>query len=119
MAGSCTKKDGTTYTAPYYYLGEQTFTSSSIFWGEETSSDVFAAFSMPGTGENHRGYLAYPMEAVEESRLIDSWFNYTHQRTALQYPAMTAMDFRMSGAWERNGLPHHQDALQFRPSEVD
>ena len=114
------ERDGTTYTAPYYYLGEQTFTSSSIFWGEETSSDVFAAFSMPGTGENHRGYLAYPMEAVEESRLIDSWFNYTHQRTALQYPAMTAMDFRMSGAWDGNSpFRTIQDALQFRPSEVD
>lgn len=109
---------GQTYSAPYYYLGEQTFTSNSIFWGEQTSTDLFAAFSMPETGEHHRGYVAYPVAELQDGYIIDSWFNYTHQRTALQYPAMTAMEHQMSGAWERNGpFRTIQDALQFYPTE--
>lgn len=111
-------KDGTTYTAPYYYLGQQTFTSESIFWGEQTSTDLFAAFSMPETGENYRGYVAYPVSKLRDGYIMDSWFNYTHQRTALQYPAMTAMEFQMSGAWDGNGpFRTIQDAPQFYPTE--
>lgn len=111
-------KDGTTYTAPYYYLGQQTFTSESIFWGEQTSTDLFAAFSMPETGENYRGYVAYPVAKLRDGYIMDSWFNYTHQRTALQYPAMTAMEFQMSGAWDGNGpFCTIQDAPQFYPTE--
>lgn len=111
-------KDGATYTAPYYYLGQQTFTSESIFWGEQTSTDLFAAFSMPETGENYRGYVAYPVSKLRDGYIMDSWFNYTHQRTALQYPAMTAMEFQMSGAWDGNGpFRTIQDAPQFYPTE--
>ena len=111
-------KDGTTYTAPYYYLGQQTFTSESIFWGEQTSTDLFAAFSMPETGEHYRGYVAYPVAKLRDGYIMDSWFNYTHQRTALQYPAMTAMEFQMSGAWDGNGpFRTIQDAPQFYPTE--
>ena len=110
-------KNGQTYSAPYYYLGEQTFTSDSIFWGEQTSTDIFAAFSMPETGENKRGYLAYPVAALQDGYTLDSWFNYTHQRTALQYPAMTAMEARMSNGLNWYG-PFYtvQDALQFYPT---
>lgn len=111
-------KNGQTYSAPYYFLGEQTFTSESIFWGQETSTDVFAAFSMPGAGERHRGYVAYPVAEVRDGHLISSWCNYTHQRTALQYPAMTAMEKRMAGGWNSDGAFYTiQDALQFRPTE--
>ena len=110
-------KNGQTYSAPYYYLGEQTFTSDSIFWGEQTSTDIFAAFSMPEAGENKRGYLAYPVAALQDGYILDSWFNYTHQRTALQYPAMTAMEARMSNGLNWYG-PFYtvQDALQFYPT---
>lgn len=111
-------KDGTTYTAPYYYLGQQTFTSESIFWEDQTSTDLFAAFSMPETGEHYRGYVAYPVSKLRDGYIMDSWFNYTHQRTALQYPAMTAMEFQMSGAWDGNGpFRTIQDAPQFYPTE--
>lgn len=111
-------KDGTTYSAPYYFLGDQTFTSDSIFWGAQTSTDVFAAFSMPEKGERHRGYLAYPVAEVQDGYIINSWINYTHQRTALQYPAMTAMEHRMSGAWDLDSpFSTVQDALQFYPTE--
>ena len=112
-------KDGQTYAAPYWFLGEQSFVSDSIFWGEQHSTDVFAAFSMPGGGENHRGYVAYPIEELQDGYLISGWFNYTHQRTALQYPAMTAMESRMSNIWNQAGaFQTEQYALQFRPEQV-
>lgn len=101
-------------------LAAEDIAADSIFWGEQTSTDLFAAFSMPHSGGDHRGYLAYPIEEVQPGHLLDSCFNYTHQRTALQYPAMTAMEYRMSGAWDRNGpFLTIQDALQFYPAEED
>ena len=113
-------KAGRTYSAPYWFLGEQTFASDSIFWGEQTSTDVFAAFSMPNSGENHRGYVAYPIEGTDENYLISGWFNYTHQRTALQYPARSAMEARMTNDWNEAGAFFTmQYAIQFRPSELD
>ena len=71
-------RDGTTYTAPYYSLGEHTFTSNNIFFGEQTSTDVFATFSMPNSGENHRGYVAYPIIEMQDGWITDAWINYTH-----------------------------------------
>ena len=113
-------RDGQTYAAPYWFLGEQSFTSDSIFWGAQTSTDVFAAFSMPGSGENHRGYVAYVIEEAQDGYLISCWFNYTHQRVALQYPAMSAMETRMTNSWNEAGaFQTMQYALQFRPEELD
>ncbi|MGN0732573.1 MAG: DUF948 domain-containing protein [Emergencia sp.] len=110
--------DGETFAAPYYYLGNQTFTSSSIFWGEQTSTDVFATFSMPRQGEDYRGYVAYPIEEIQDDYIISSWINYTHQRSWLQYPAMTAMEKRMTDSWNDAGsFITVQDALQFYPTK--
>lgn len=111
-------KNGETFAAPYYSLGNQTFTSNSIFWGEQTSTDVFATFSMPRQGENYRGYVAYPIAEMQDGYIISSWVNYTHQRSWLQYPAMTAMEKRMTNGWNEAGVfLTVQDALQFYPTE--
>ena len=110
-------KGGETFAAPYYSLDNQTFTSNSIFWGEQTSTDVFAAFSMPRQGENYRGYVAYPIAEMQDGYIISSWVNYTHQRSWLQYPAMTAMEKRMTNSWNDAGaFMTVQDALQFYPT---
>lgn len=111
-------KDGTTYTAPYYSLGDHTFTSNSIFFGEQTSTDVFATFSMPRSGENHRGYVAYPIIEMQDGYITDCCINYTHQRFWLQYPAMTAMEKRMTNGWSDAGVfKTVQDSLQFYPTD--
>ncbi len=111
-------KGGETFVAPYYSLDNQTFTSNSIFWGVQTSTDVFAAFSMPRQGENYRGYVAYPIAEIQDSYIITSWINYTHQRSWLQYPAMTAMEKRMTNSWNVSGaFITVQDALQFYPTK--
>lgn len=112
--------NGETFAADYYFLGPQTFTSSSIFWGSQSNTDVFAAFSMPRSGHDHRGYVAYPVEAAKDGYIISSWFNYTHQRSWMQYPAVTAMEKRMTSSlsW-RDSRPFKtiQDALQFYPTD--
>lgn len=109
-------KDGAIFAAPYYLLGNQTFTADSIFWGEQTNTDVFAAFSMPAQGEHYRGYVAYPITEMQDGYIISSWMNYTHQRSWLQYPAMTAMEKRMTNSWNEAGaFKTIQDALQFYP----
>lgn len=109
---------GETFTAPYYSLGSRTFTSDSVFWGARTSTDVFAEFSMPRSGENCRCYIAYPVAAVEEGYIISSWVNYTHQLNPLQYPAKTAAEHHMTNGYGRSeAFITLQDALQFLPTE--
>ena len=110
--------EGQTFSSPYYSLGYETFTSNSIFWGQQTSTDMFAAFSMPGNGENRRGYVAYTLKETEGGWLLDSWMNYTHQTTWLQYPVVTAKEMRMSASGNNAGAFRTiQDALQFYPYE--
>lgn len=111
-------KDGVTYTAPYHSLGKETFTSDSLFWGEQTSTDLFATFSMPGDGESHRGYVAYPIVEMQDGWITDCWINYTHQSSRLQYPVLTAMEMRMKNSWSTAGVFRTvQDALQFYANE--
>lgn len=114
-------KAGQTYSAPYWFLGEQSFTSDSIFWGAQSSTDVFAAFSMPHGGENHRGYVAYVIEEAQDGYLISCWFNYTHQTTALQYPARSAMETRMINIWNKAGAFYTLQYAnpQFWPEELE
>lgn len=111
-------KDGTTFVADYYSLGPQTVTSNSFFWGSQTNTDVFAAFSMPRKGKNYRGYVAYPIDEAQDGYIISSWFNYTHQQSWMQYPAVTAMEKRMTNNWNDAGAFRTiQDALQFYPTD--
>ena len=39
-------RDGQTFTAPYASLGAQTSTANTVLWGEQTNTDLFAAFSV-------------------------------------------------------------------------
>lgn len=104
------------YASPYFSLGNETYTSNSIFWGEQTSNAVFAEFSMPRNGENHRGYVSYIVKEVQDGWIVDAWINYTHQTTWLQYPAITAKQKNIaSGARDTWAFKTMQDALQFNP----
>lgn len=108
-------KNGQSYAATYHDLGSKTFTSNSIFGGEQTSTDIFATFSMPKNGENYRGYVAYPMVQVGQTTgVADCWINYVHQDGWFQYPAMTAMEHRMESTASRSGVfTVASNALQF------
>ena len=86
------------YTAPYYSLEDETYTTASMFGGMvggEVERSVFAEFSLPNEGENHRGYLSYEMKRNEGRQIINSWFVYDHQYNWLQYPVTTAKEYRI------------------------
>lgn len=112
-------RDGQTFTASYHTLGRQTYTADSVFFGQRTNSDLFAAFSMPRHAEHARGYVAYTAAAVQSGCLLSSWCNYTHQQSLLQYPAVTAMEKRMTSAFGNTGTFYTvQHALQFFPEDA-
>ena len=112
------EQDDQCFTAPYYFLGEKTYTANSMFFGSQTSTDVFAAFSFPHTGTNHRGYLSYTIKELNDGEIIDSWINYCHQnaKRLANYPAQTAMDHRLQNTFHAKGFTTIQHALQFNPN---
>ena len=68
--------------------------------------------SLPGVG-------AYTAAAVQSGYLLNSWCNYTHQQSLLQYPAVTAMEKRMTSAFGNTGAFYTvQHALQFFPEDA-
>lgn len=97
------EQNGQSYAAPYYFLGEQTCTAGGFPWEQHAGNDVFAAFSMLPGGERCRGYLTYPMEKVRDGFIVNGWLDYTHQKTWLQYPAVTALEKRLAGSWNHDG----------------
>lgn len=109
---------GKTFAAPYRSLRSETYDYDSGFFGTVTRSDVFASFSVPRNGENFRGYVAYATSEFADDYIISSEINYVHQQSWLQYPAMTAEEYRKSGIWSDSGAFRTiQDALQFYPSD--
>lgn len=111
-------RDGQTFTASYHTLGRQTYTADSVFFGQRTNSDLFAAFSLPRHGEHARGYVAYTAAGAQSGYLLNSWINYTHQQSWLQYPAVTAQTHRMTCTQSNGGAFRTvQDALQFYPAD--
>ena len=112
-------RGGQTFTAPYASLGAQTFTANTILWGEQTNTDLFAAFSLPRHGEHARGYVAYSTTEALDGNILSSGEYYVHQQTWLQYPVVTAMEKRLTAAWGDTGAFRTvQDVLQFDPVDA-
>ncbi|OUQ81085.1 hypothetical protein [Flavonifractor sp. An100] len=105
-------RGGNTFESDFYFLGEESYTAQSIFWGQTYNNDLFAAFSLPLTGENCRGYVSYEIELVEEGWIIDSWSNYTHQVKWWNYPLMTAMQYSQAGMLYGGDFETAQSAIQ-------
>lgn len=114
-------RDGASWQSPYWSLGDETFTANSIFWGQQTSTDVFASFSLPRDGEHHRGYVTYEMAETRDGCIIDSWFNFIQPTGKFRYPVLSAQEWRMAGYINWNTAPYLciQSALQFYPWTVD
>lgn len=106
-------RDGQTYTAPYYFLGEATGTDTGFMFSGTARTDIFAGFSLPREGENRRGYLTYTMINVDDARAIISDFNYTHQHTWFQYPATTALQAQMNARASNFLGPFAREVTQF------
>lgn len=114
-------RDGIALWSPYHFLGEETFTSNSLFWGAQTSTDLFASFSFPPRGDRCRGYVTYEAAELQDGWIIDSWCNYAHARKVFQYPALTALDWVQTRAISSDDEPFsfNWDAIQFYPWTVD
>ena len=112
-------RGGQTFAAPYASLGAQTFTANTVLWGEQTNTDLFAAFSLPRHAEHARGYVAYSTTEALDGNILSSGAYYTHQQSWLQYPAVTAMEKRMTSAFGTTGaFDTVQHALQFFPEDA-
>ena len=83
-------KNGVDYTSPYYSLKQEVYTSDNIFTVSDTSSEIFATFSLPDDGEKQRGYITYGLTASNDWHVVQAYVNYNHQKNYLQYPAVTA-----------------------------
>lgn len=104
-------REGETLASGYHFLG--TRTTNGIFW---LSENVYAAFSLPGRGENQRGYLIYSITGTGPvgTASVSSWFNYVHQYSRLQFPVKTAMEAERSGNPNRSwGFITDQYGFQF------
>ena len=114
-------RDGAALWSPYHFLGEETFTSDSKFFGARTSSGLFASFSFPRRGERRRGYVTYEVSETQDGWVIDSWCNYAHARRVFQYPAMSAMEWIKAVGISSDEEPffYGWDALQFYPNDAD
>ena len=112
-------KEGTSYAADYASLENTTYQlgQSLPFYESRETSSIFAEFSMPRRAEHCRGYVAYGIKAKEDGWWIDSWLNYTHQKSILQYPVMTAAQNRKQGGSLEPVFVMVQDALQVLPGE--
>ena len=108
------ERGGVTCTAPYYALGTERYTASNLLLGERVNTDLFGEFSLPRNGERCRGYVAYTIEKASDiDYILDSWINYTHQRSRLQYPVLSAKEHRKTVGWDTYAFITAQDALQF------
>lgn len=112
--------EGRTYGSPYHSLEETTASYDSMFFGWTEQRAIYGTFSFPVSGENCRGYVAYDL-GLEESYWEDwpegvvkdhhyAWLNYTYQKSWLNYPMTTGLEYRLSG-----GLRNHMfDRAQYQ-----
>lgn len=109
--------NGETLASNYHSIGKVTYESSGLaaqMLGQYQSTDVFATFSLPSTGERRRGYVMYEISEMIDGYIVNSWFNYIHQHSQLQFPVQTAKEFEMT-SFVNNGSAFKtiQTALQF------
>ncbi len=93
-------KDGLCYEAPYYELVKDMYIPRR--YGNVNYSGPYAAFSMPDEGENHRGYVSYTITEAGNINNVSQWIDYTHQKSWMQYPVLTAIDNQEYGRWNSN-----------------
>lgn len=110
--------DGETFTSDYHSLGKVTYATNNMvsqMLGQRESTDVFATFSLPNQGSNHRGYVMYELSEMMDGYIVSSWFNYVHQRNWLQFPYRTAMEFEMYYSFTTKDWPFKtvQTEIQF------
>lgn len=87
-----------TYAAPYYRIIDKTYEQDNILWSGGISQSTFAEFSLPKGKGNYRGYVSYKILETKDGSPVKSWITYVYQKGWLQYPAQTAMDYRITSS---------------------
>lgn len=96
------EKNGTTHISDYHSLGEVSYQKTGMLadmLGQCDNHDVFATFSLPSDGARQRGYVMYDILEMQDGYIVDSWFNYIHQKHQLQFPVKTAKEFEMTSSY--------------------
>lgn len=110
-------KDGTTHIADYHSLEAVSYQKTGLLAsmiGQYDNHDVFATFSLPDDGTRQRGYIMYDILELEDGCIVDSWFNYIHQKHPFQFPVKTAKEFEMTSSYgDGAAFQLIQAALQF------
>ncbi|MEE0510868.1 MAG: hypothetical protein UDG94_06530 [Peptococcaceae bacterium] len=87
--------NGEHFSAPYHSIETRTKVDP-IFTIIKPYDLVFANFSFPNQGENHRGYITYSFTPLEGNQFFNSQATYIHQESLLQYPAMSAESYGLN-----------------------
>lgn len=96
------EKDGITHAAGYHSLEAVTYQKTGLLasiTGQYDNHDVFATFSLSSDGTRQRGYVMYDILEMQDGYIVDSWFNYIHQKHPLQFPVKTAKEFEMTSSY--------------------
>lgn len=96
--------EGVTYTSAFLKEGNQVYTSDSIIFQGQTFDEYFAEFSYPKESKNKRGYTTYSIKISDSTICINSFLNYAHNITPLQYPVKSGV----------SSLQRLDDSLAFR-----
>jgi len=96
--------DDAHFSAPYHSIETRTKVDP-IFTIVEPYDLVFANFSFPDQGENHRGYITYSFTPLEDNQIFNSQATYIHQKHRFQYPVMTAEEKILSQSITTNFSP--------------
>lgn len=83
--------EGVTYTSPFLKEGNQTYASTSIIFHGQRFDEYFAEFSYPKESKNKRGYTTYSIKISNTTICINSFLNYAHNITPLQYPVKSGI----------------------------
>ena len=93
-------EEGKTYTASYYSFSMENT-------GYTLDAKIYAGFSLPDGGENHRGYVSYSLiNSTLDSWFIDTRIAYTHPSNLsalVRYPLMTALDQNKASGGNTDG----------------
>lgn len=81
--------NGEHFSAPYHSIETRTKVDP-IFTFIVPHDLIFANFTFPDQGENHRGYITYSFTPLEGNQFFNSQATYIHQESLIQYPAMSA-----------------------------
>ncbi len=85
-----------TYTAPFALLGKtSTIISDASYLNPSVSDGYMGGFSFPSHKENYRGYLRISRWIDPDDQQVLSTINYTHQKSWMQYPMITASEHQL------------------------